>query len=424
MPPLEMKLTANGMANIPSAKIQNDFEFVVGGHRYGCPWFVADFISPAVARLHALDTSLSEFCIEIDGPHEQFNQWLSLGFGSTIQVSEANLSFFCSICRELGNIEAYESLSKHFQRPLTTSNAFEQLRGCDFFDCDRQPIIEFIASHFFEFGSSIESAVSSAVFDAVLSHPSLQVLSEDALYDIISSRFDLDADYFALVEYIRFEYVSADRVSHFTSWLSDHFDRLTFGVWTSICSRLKYPISPTSPDSRAKEKEDSRPLDVPAPTEGIIASLTRRYGGSLHDKGIVSITGTPFDKHLNHAPKNALDLNGASFFHSGPGIGQWLCYDFKQRRIRPTHYTIYGYLAQCLRSWVVEGSLDNREWVALDTHDDDAAMSDVHPIGTFALSSPSNLEFRFIRLRLTGKDATGASFLIVHGFEIFGVLIE
>jgi hypothetical protein len=61
MSKLEAKLSANGMRNITISKVENDFDFVVGDHRYSCPWFVAAFLSPKIAQLHALDCSICEF---------------------------------------------------------------------------------------------------------------------------------------------------------------------------------------------------------------------------------------------------------------------------------------------------------------------------------------------------------------------------
>jgi hypothetical protein len=44
----------------------------------------------------------------------------------------------------------------------------------------------------------------------------------------------------------------------------------------------------------------------------------------------------------------------------------WVCYDFKERRIAPTHYTIRtngaGSGKQRLKSWIVETSVDGQDW--------------------------------------------------------------
>jgi hypothetical protein len=43
---IKIKLSASGMANIAKSRSSSepDFTFIVGEHRYNCPWFVAGFI--------------------------------------------------------------------------------------------------------------------------------------------------------------------------------------------------------------------------------------------------------------------------------------------------------------------------------------------------------------------------------------------
>jgi hypothetical protein len=102
---------------------------------------------------------------------------------------------------------------------------------------------------------------------------------------------------------------------------------------------------------------------------------------------------------------------------------QWLCYDFKDRKIEPTHYSIHAHSNNFyLRHWVLEGSLDGSKWDAVDQHMNDTTTNTEHPIGTFKISK--SIAYQYIRLRQTGKNATGDDHLILFAFEIFGRLIE
>jgi hypothetical protein len=140
----------------------------------------------------------------------------------------------------------------------------------------------------------------------------------------------------------------------------------------------------------------------------------------VHDRGIVDISSS--STASSHA-KNAADLQSTSFFHSENAAGQWLCYDFKDRRVIPTHYSIHAHSSNYyLRSWVLEGSVDGSSWVCLDDQKDNSTTNSGHPIGTFAVSVRS--EWRFLRLRQTGKNANRNDNLTLFAFEIFGQLIE
>jgi hypothetical protein len=56
------------------------------------------------------------------------------------------------------------------------------------------------------------------------------------------------------------------------------------------------------------------------------------------------------------ALKNVTDLTSDSYFHSQSEPGQWVCWNFREMRVRPTDCTIEAY---GLKSWVVDGSLDD-----------------------------------------------------------------
>jgi hypothetical protein len=126
---------------------------------------------------------------------------------------------------------------------------------------------------------------------------------------------------------------------------------------------------------------DEVEIDVP---DGISAHLTRECGGNVHDHHVVDITCGSFEKETvganphsgaydndpDCAAKNAADLETYSCFESAyrwegdisHTRNNWICYDFKERTIVPTHYTIRtnrndpGYLH--LKSWLVEMSAD------------------------------------------------------------------
>jgi hypothetical protein len=96
--------------------------------------------------------------------------------------------------------------------------------------------------------------------------------------------------------------------------------------------------------------------------DGIISHLSQKHGGNVHEKGIVTITSKSVHKD---DPKYVADLTSDSRFKSKYYYdpGQWICRDFGEMCVRPTHYTI---MTEYLKSWVVEGSLDGRSWTEID----------------------------------------------------------
>jgi hypothetical protein len=145
----------------------------------------------------------------------------------------------------------------------------------------------------------------------------------------------------------------------------------------------------------------SFPLKEAKSVDGIISYLTWKHGGNVHDKGIVTITSKSV---INDDPKyavwNLADLTSDSVFWSKNEPGQWVCLDFHEMRLRPTHYTIKSYR---LKSWVVESSLDGEAWTETDRKADNQDFRGLNwsPV-SFAVSKSA--ECRFIRLTQTGKN--------------------
>jgi hypothetical protein len=119
--------------------------------------------------------------------------------------------------------------------------------------------------------------------------------------------------------------------------------------------------------------------------------------------------------------KNVADLtDDGSHFFSQDEPGQWICWDFHELRVRPTHYAI-----KCceLKSWVVESSLDFMNWTEIDRKTDNKDFNSQDWM-TASFAVAKSAECRFIRLTQTGQNRSGNDRLIIMAFEVFGTLVE
>jgi hypothetical protein len=132
------------------------------------------------------------------------------------------------------------------------------------------------------------------------------------------------------------------------------------------------------------------------PVDGIIFYLTRKHRENVHNKGIVAIKASSVA--LDGPLRTLADLTTTLSFQSLPGRGEWVCWDFHEMRVRPTHYTIRTFL---LKSWVVEGSLDSVNWTEIDRQMSNNDFQRGWGIASFAVSNSA--ECRFIRLTQTGE---------------------
>jgi hypothetical protein len=204
----KLKLSGSGMANLALSKSGNDFTFSVGQHSYKCPWFVADFLSPRIGRLHSTDPTLNEFVIQTEDPEHQFEQFLLIGAGGSINVNESSSDFFGSVASELGNFELYCSVHDRFKTNDTVSTIIERFRDCDFANISSMETIEFVAVHFLEFEPWFLKELPVSVLSQILQHPSLTLRNEDCLLDFLISQIESNRSFVELLEFVQFEFLT------------------------------------------------------------------------------------------------------------------------------------------------------------------------------------------------------------------------
>jgi hypothetical protein len=193
-------------------------------------------------------------------------------------------------------------------------------------------------------------------------------------------------------------------------------------------------------------KKGTRGFDVP---DGIIAYLTRECGGNVHDHNVIEVMSGSFETETqganphsgaygntpDNAAKNAADMEADSHFCSAyrnpsediPHTrNNWVCYDFKGRRIVPTHYAIRtcpgGAGGSHLKSWLVETSTDGKSWREVAREENNMELNGRKFTKTFAVAGGG--ECRFIRLVNIGRNQYGQSAIYISAWEIFGSLVE
>jgi hypothetical protein len=207
---------------------------------------------------------------------------------------------------------------------------------------------------------------------------------------------------------------------------------VTSGVWDRICERLLIDISKSvHPRFSSKQVECEKPELVRnfksnSPLDGIISYLTSRFGGNISDMGIVLVTSKSV-YNPSFTARNAVDLMADSKFISASGGDQWLCYDFRDRRVEVRHSAIRSLFNGGLgcahpKSWVIERSVDGHEWIELDQKRNNPDLNDRNVIRSWPTTR--SMKSRYIRLRLTGRSHCGTNILALSSFEVFGTIIE
>lgn len=137
---------------------------------------------------------------------------------------------------------------------------------------------------------------------------------------------------------------------------------------------------------------------------------------------------------MKYSAKHAADVqNETNYAESDNMENSYLSYDFINRRVLPTHYSIRSRHDggdtphnNNLQTWVIEGSNTGSDWVVLDSPETNNYLDGVNASHTFNIQerNGSLIGFRFLRIRQTGLNTQNANYLTISALEFFGSLFE
>ena len=444
----ELTLTCKGMSSVNWDCSDPDFEFVFGNRVCRVHSVLAEFLSPKVARARRSDPLCLFYTLKDSEMFSVLESLVSsLRSGEALRVDNSNFLRLLRLSQELGNTDLLSSLLSMIKTEnLTVEEAILLLRtGIDLgtaFSAQFGSLSDFIASHFYKIEKTILDDLNLETAQLLLSSPSLQIEDEDSLYDFVRSRSETDLKFASLFEFIHFEYLCVDRIENFASFVKENLlEIMNTGIWTRICGRLILDAKPKRKNNSHNSRRwtgtefvyhESRKLD------GIIEHLTRECGGNVHDKGIVTVTASSLFEQLqihlapyltvDNGYRNVVDLVADSCYYSKQEPNSWICYDFKERRVVPTSYSVrtYGWGPghEHLKSWVIDVSNDGIKWTEIDRKEVNNALNREWAIANFNISRVPSEGFRFFRLKQIGPNHKNTDFLAVGALEIFGTLLE
>lgn len=211
-------------------------------------------------------------------------------------------------------------------------------------------------------------------------------------------------------------------------------------LWSKLCHRIS---KKSANDEKQKARYSSKinaqnyfyDNNEANSLNGIIQHLTNEFGGNVHVKGIVELTASSlYDSSC--LAKYAVDLNSKNTeFASNNEANSWLKYDFKKRKVRPTHYTITsessGKGDWHPQTWVIEGSNSGEEWKILDSRNNITILDGKSITHTFNIQENLGNDdyYQYLRIRQTGLNArndpsNNGNILAFSALEYFGSVIQ
>jgi hypothetical protein len=300
---------------------------------------------------------------------------------------------------------------------ISPSNCVEKLKTKGGFGYSVEEEIKFIASHFHEIDTEQLKELKVETIESIVSHEDLCLSDEESLLDFIVS---LGEEYAFLLRYVECCFLSLDGIKDFISRVDE--TRIDGRLWSSLCRRLCCELSDRKLSNprfaKVNNKKDYSYTDGHS-FEGIIHAMTKECGGNVHRKGVVTITssGDGWNK-----PFQVADHGWDNYWNSQNGPNSWICFDFKERSVALSHYTLKSHsgTGHFFLAWVIEGSNDSSNWTTLDTRNTHS-LNGPNIVETYKCSNDDCSEFfRYIRMRQTGKTSHNGDYLILANIEFFG----
>lgn len=202
---------------------------------------------------------------------------------------------------------------------------------------------------------------------------------------------------------------------------------MTHLLWSKIKEFLIQKVNYKPADRKSDNQYN---FDGQHRFEGIIYNLSNRNPSDIISSHIIEVTSSSCIGSNKFEESNVFNFESDDyFFNSKNQKNSWLCYDFKEKKVKITNYSIrsssYGDKGSChLCNWVIEGSNDGVDFAVLDEHEDETCLDGESAENTFEVQkNSSNDYFRYIRIRQTGQNSFNDCQLTFSIMEFFGSIL-
>ena len=423
-----IELSAKGLMYAQKVDTAEMFTFLVGEKIYKIPKLIAAFIAPKLANILTADPTQTMYKVKTADNSNMFELIMSLSRGEQIEVNDSNFLFILSVALELQNRELVKLSSSFDTAQLNPDNAIRRLREKLFLKLEPKKEADYIASRFCTLDKDILIDLETEALEAIISSPKLQIVTETQLLNFVFEAATHEIKHAKLVGYVLCEYLPACDMAKYIQIAE--LAGLEGRVWDALRRRLLADVKINHEEAKNRyidfEKGDETKT-IPFTKEafgGIIKSLSIASNDNPHTRGDIEISASSSDFG---ALSNLFENNG-TFFGTKNDKDSWIQFDFKNRRISLSAYSIRGLGGvkfHTIRSWKLVGSNDKKEWTEIDTEWDIDALNGKYHAATFPVR-PQSQPFRYFRIMQAGPNWAGSQYynLAFSQIDFFGDIIE
>lgn len=443
-----IKLQTSSILHVPILNYENNFTFIVNNKEYYTNRLVADLLSPKIAKSHLIDPTISEYIINTRSKGD-FNKILDLAKFEEQEYSKEEIPFIIEILENLENTTKFTSNEpkQNFEKDDSMiSKVINQLKNHlefpHFYDEQIKQEIEILSEHFYDMSAEEKDMISQFgydIIDSIISHPKLQVESEDDLVYFINELYAKDSEYSNLYSYVYFKNVSSSTMKEFIEKV--YYEDITRGTWRSLSERLSEDINNDDPTKSEKEattrKTKCQRYKKHQEKKSSDSSMTIMYENQnfsglikylqkeLDIREEINITSSSIGGTPSRDPWSVISYEEQTkCFFTNIEETPWICIEFKRHTIAPTHYSIRsGEDSDNPKSFVLEGSKDMVVWTTIDQENNCSNLKEKRAVSTFSIQNDNHQSYKYLRLRHIGPTWSNQPRLQISSIEFYGQLI-
>lgn len=432
----QISFNASSILDIPLKKYDEDFEFIVNGEKFKTSRIVADLLSSKVIQFHFSDPTLKEYSFHTK-ENGDFQKILDFIISRKVNIHQEDIPYLLEILEILDN-QSIKIYNNDVNTPISLDSAFDQIvlheRYNKYYSSQLAKDIEYISNNFYDIKENhfqILKNLKLETIEMIFNNPNLKIKSEDQVITFINKMYSENNDFSILYEYVNFHNVTKNKMSEFLNIFSI-FD-ITSKIWESFSTIIQQTAIDYIEFMQNNQHNSRYNIDIDIKYEknhefeGIIQFLKKKNQNNLNK--VLEITSSSiYSNNIALSPQNVIKYDDLkSCFESENENDSWICFDFKDKRIKFTNYTVstndwekgQGHL----RSWVVEVSNDEnkKDWKIVDKQENCDLLNGKRCVHTFSIQNSEI--FRYIRLRQIGPSWSGNSYLNINSIEFYGTLI-